>query len=121
MEERDILHHLALAIDQSQHRSLLLSGFSVFSGFLNGEEVDLSVMKEPVRDSIKVLAEDIDQECSKDMMVPENSGILTLKRCAGKYMKKELLKSVGENLSSEEKEQYDSDKKELLELIFEYL
>lgn len=121
MDEKDVLQDLASVIDQSQHKSLLLSGLSVFSGLLKGEEVDLSVMNEPIKDSIKVLAEDIDREFSTEVTVPENSCALTFKRYAGKCVKKELLKSVGESLSPEEKEQYDSDKREILELIFDYL
>jgi len=121
MDEKDVLQDLASAIDQSQHKSLLLSGLSVFSGLLKGEEVDLSVMNDPIKDSIKVLAEDIDREFSTEVAVPENSRALTFKRYAGKCVKKELLKSVGENLSPEEKEQYDSDKREIFELIFDYL
>jgi len=103
----------------------------VLSGALRGEEVDLSTLNEPLKDSVRVLAEDIDGEMSSEIVVPTNlhtttlmhrSGRTdTLRRCTGKYVKKELLKSVGDTLSEDEEQQYEEDKRELIEMIMECL
>lgn len=129
MDSGTILQDLSSTIDKSRHKNLILSGISVLSNFLNKEEIDLSIMKEPFRDSVKILADDIEEEISyqpitysqENTVNLENDELYILKKYAGKYIKKELLKSVGEKFSDEEKLEYEQNKKRIVELLIDYL
>ena len=118
MAENEVILNLVDAIEQSRHKELWLSGLNVFSSLLQGENPDLTVMKEPLKNSVKVLAEDIDSGISTNVIV-ENDTEEKLKRYAGKYVKKELLKTVGETLTPEEREQFEKDKKDLIQFALE--
>ena len=83
--------------------------------------MDITNFNESLKSSIKILAEDIDEEMSTEIVAPENQHTLALRRYTGKCVKKELLKSVGESLSEDEIRQYNSAKREIVEILFDYL
>lgn len=115
MEVEDVLKNLASSIEESKHKELICGGLALFSDFLQGRELEFDKLREPIRSSTKIVAHDIEQQMLRTADDTEDS--LRLHRCIGKYMKKELLESVGDSLTKEEKQQYNADKKLLIESL----
>jgi len=113
MEVEDVLKNLASSIEESRHKDLICGGLALFSDFLQGKELEFDKLREPIRSSTKIVAHDIEQQMLHT--ADDNEDSLRLHRCIGKCMKKELLESVGESLTEDEKQQYKDDKKLLIE------
>jgi len=118
MAENEVILNLTDAIEQSRHKEFWLSGLSVFSSLLQGENPDLTAMKEPFKTSVKIIAEDVDDGIASNIIARNNTEE-KFRRYAGKYVKKELLKTVGATLDPEEREQFEKDKKDLIQFALE--
>jgi len=113
MEVEDVLKNLASSIEESRHKELVCGGLALFSDFLQGKELEFNKLREPIRSSTKIIANDIEQQMLR--IADDTEDNLHLHRYAGKCMKKKLLEAVGESLTEEENQQYKDDKKMLIE------
>ena len=110
MESKSIMDDLRKTIDKSPHKSLIYTGLGFLSDYLDGRPLEMEKLREPVKDSTIIIADEIDKKIAiQGTTNPSNE---VLYKCMGKQMKKHLLKSVGENLEEEEEKQLKADLKQ---------
>lgn len=118
-ESKDIFNTFSEAIDQSRHKSLICAGLELFSDYMKGDQPDFKKLENPIKESTRILAEDVDKELRECKST--DSHIKSTHRCIAKSFKKQILESIGESLPKDEEEELKKDTKEMLTFLLQAL